>query len=69
MKGRVLQYCECGHRKAPKREKALAEDPDMKPYIRAKRNRRNLPEDGQTDTKWIKRQRTWKSKSKKKQWM
>lgn len=53
----------CGTKKlAGKREKALALDEEHEPYIRAKRNSKNLP-DGWDDTKIIKREKTWKKTS------
>ena len=44
-----------------KKEKALAERD--KEYIRAKRNKKHLP-DSWTDTRWIKRCKSWKARSK-----
>ena len=60
----------CGTKKfAGPREKSLAQDEMHKPYVRARRNHNNLP-DGWCDTKWIKRQKSWKHRcKKKKQWM
>lgn len=49
-------------------ERALSVDPDIKPFVRAKRRNKNLPDS--YDTKWIRRQRSWKHRCKKaKQWM
>jgi hypothetical protein len=51
------------------REKSLAQDSMHKPYVRAARNANNLP-DAWDDTKFIKRQKSWKHRcKKKKQWM
>ena len=60
----------CGTKKlAGKREKALALDEEHEPYVRAKRNRKNLP-DGWDDTKRIKREKTWKKlRGQKHQWV
>ena len=44
-----------------KKEKALAERD--KEYIRAKRNKNHLP-DSWTDTRWIRRSKSWKARSK-----
>lgn len=45
------------------KEKKLAVSEDHKPYIRAKRNIHNLP-DGYTRTRWIKKIKNWKYRSK-----
>ena len=47
------------------REKALSQDEMHKPYVRGRRKAKHLP-DCWTDTKWIKRQKSWKHRCKKK---
>ena len=50
-------------------EKAKNSDPEIKQFIRSKRLPKNLP-DSFTDTKWIKRDKSWKSRCRKeKQWI
>jgi hypothetical protein len=46
--------------------KALAQDEDHKPYVRGKQSPANLP--NSWDTKWIKREKSWKSHKLRKQW-
>jgi hypothetical protein len=51
------------------RLKALAQDEEHKPYVRAKQNAAHLP-DAWDDTKWIRRMKSWKYRCRKKhQWM
>ena len=59
----------CGNKSfANGKLKSLAQDSMHNPYVRAKQNGNNLPEGW--DTKWIKRQKSWKHRSKKKkQWV
>ena len=47
--------------------KALAQDEDHKPYVRAKQRPANMP--NTWDTKWIKREKSWKSDKKRKQYL
>jgi len=50
-------------------EKIKNSDPEIRQFIRSKRLPKNLP-DSFTDTKWIKRDKSWKSRCKKeKQWV
>ena len=66
----VLKFGLCQGIKAfgGKREKSIAQDEMHAPYIRSKRNATHLP-DGWDDTKWIKRQKSWKYRCKKRhQW-
>lgn len=50
-------------------EMAMSLDDEHKPYVRSKRNFSNLP-DGYSDTKWIRRCRSWKHRARKRhQWM
>lgn len=44
-------------------ERALSVDPEIKPFVRAKRSNKNLP--NSYDTKWIRRQRSWKHRARK----
>ena len=46
-----------------------ASDPDYQDFVRAKRNIKHVPDWDNTGTRWIKRQKNWKSRCKKrKQW-
>lgn len=51
------------------RERCKAVDEEHKPYVRCARNEHHLP-DGFTNTKWIRRKKSWKHRVKKKrQWV
>ena len=57
-----------GQKSCCQREKALSQDDMHKCHVRTKRNRNHLP--SSWDTKFIKRQKSWKHRvKKKKQWM